>query len=182
MTMQPNAKRDFLMDLALMAVLIGIGVAARLLPHAPGVWPVAATALFAGRTFRIAPLALFVPLAATALSNAALPVDDWRVGLVVYLTVLVPALAGMLARHWRGALPVIAAMVSSSLIFFAVTNFAVWAFNGMYPMTLDGLVQCYIAALPFLDKTVLGDLAWAAVLFGAAWLVRHRPSLARHPA
>jgi hypothetical protein len=74
---------------------------------------------------------------------------------------------------------VVAAMLSCSLIFFAVTNFAVWAFNGMYPMTFEGLAQCYLAAVPFLDKTVLGDLFWTAVLFGGAWLVQHGPALAR---
>ena len=112
-----------------------------------------------------------------ALSNVALPGDDWRVMLVVYAAILVPALAGMASRRWRGALPVVAAMVSSSLIFFAATNFAVWAFNNMYPMNFEGLVQCYVAALPFLDKTVLGDLLWTGVLFGGAWLVQHRPAL-----
>ena len=119
--MQPNKIRaDLWMDVALMAFLIGFDVAARLLPHAPGVWPVAASALFAGRTFRIpalrdraAALALIVPLAATAFSNVALANDDWRVTLAVYAAMLVPALAGMLIRHWRGALPVVAAMVSS---------------------------------------------------------------------
>lgn len=176
--MQPSKTRaDLWMDVALMAFLITIDVAARLLPHAPGVWPVAATALFAGRTFRIPALALIVPLFATALSNIALPGEDWRVTLVVYAAILVPALAGMGSRRWRGALPIIAAMVSSSLIFFAATNFAVWAFNNMYPMTFEGLVQCYVAALPFLDKTVLGDLLWTGVLFGGAWLVQRRPVL-----
>jgi Family of unknown function (DUF6580) len=180
MTMQPTKTRaELWMDLAMLAFLVGIDVAARLLPHAPGIWPVAATALFAGRVFRMPALALVVPLAATALSNVALPGDDWRVTLVVYAAILVPAIAGILARRWRGALPVVAAMVSSSLIFFIATNFAVWAFNGMYPMTFDGLVQCYAAALPFLDKTVFGDLAWTAVLFGSAWLVQHAPALLR---
>jgi hypothetical protein len=70
-------------------------------------------------------------------------------------------------------------MLSCSLVFFLATNFAVWAFNGMYPMTVQGLTQCYVAALPFLDKTVLGDLFWTAVLFGGAWLVQHGPALAR---
>jgi hypothetical protein len=41
------------------------------------------------------------------------------------------------------------------------------------------LMACYIAALPFLEKTVLGDLAWTGVLFGGAWLVQHGPALAR---
>ena len=98
---------------------------------------------------------------------------------MVFAAICVPALAGMLARRWQGALPVVAAMLSCSLIFFAATNFAVWAFNGMYPMNFQGLVQCYVAALPFLDKTVIGDLFWTAVLFGGAWAVAHGPALAR---
>jgi hypothetical protein len=167
------------MDLALVAFLIGFDVAARLLPHAPGVWPFAASALFAGRMLRLPAMSIIVPLAALTLSNVALEADDWRVTAVVYAATIVPALAGMLVRRWNGALPVVGAMLSCSLIFFVSTNFAVWAFNGMYPLTLQGLVQCYVAALPFLDKTVLGDLFWTAVLFGGAWLVQHRPALAR---
>jgi len=178
--MQPNkARTDLWMDLALVAFLIAFDVAARLLPHVPGVWPVAASALFAGRVLRIPALSIVVPVVAVMLSDVALAGDDWRVTLVVCAAVTVPALAGMLSRRWRGAVPVVAAMVSCSLIFFVTTNFAVWAFNGMYPMTWQGLVQCYVAALPFLDKTVLGDLFWTAVLFGGAWLVQHGPALAR---
>jgi hypothetical protein len=64
------------------------------------------------------------------------------------------------------------AMVACSLIFFVVTNLGVWAFSGMYPVTFDGLVACYVAALPFLQQTVVSDLLWATVLFGGAWLVK----------
>jgi hypothetical protein len=70
-------------------------------------------------------------------------------------------------------------MLSCSLIFFVTTNFAVWVFGSLYPLTWQGLVQCYVAALPFLDKTVLGDLFWTTVLFGSAWLVQHTPMLSR---
>ncbi len=78
--MQPNkARADLWMDLGLVAFLIAFDVAARLLPHAPGVWPVAATALFAGRMLRMPALAVVVPLAAMLLSNVALAGDDWRV-------------------------------------------------------------------------------------------------------
>jgi hypothetical protein len=38
-------------------------------------------------------------------------------------------------------------------------------------------VQCYVAALPFLDKTVIGDLFWNAVLFGGAALAHFAPRL-----
>jgi hypothetical protein len=174
-----KTRADLWMDLLLVAFLIGFDVATRLLPHVPGVWPFAASALFAGRMLRIPALAVIVPLAAMLLSNVALAGDDWRITIVVCAAITLPAFAGTLARRWPGAIPVIAAMLSCSLIFFATTNFAVWAFSGMYLLTWQGLVQCYVAALPFLDKTVLGDLFWTAVLFGGAWLAQHVPTLSR---
>jgi hypothetical protein len=178
--MQPNRTRaDLWMDLGLVAFLIGFDVAARLLPHAPGFMPVAASALFAGRVLRMPALAVIVPLAAMALSGFGLAGDDWRVSLVVYAAIALPALAGMLSRRWHGALPVVVAMLSCSLVFFLSTNFAVWAFSGIYPLTLDGLTQCYVLALPFLEKTVTGDLFWTAVLFGGAWAVQNLPALSR---
>lgn len=180
--MQPNkARADLMMDALLVAFLIGFDVAARLLPHAPGFMPVAASGLFAARFLRMPALAVIVPLAAMALSGAALGPDDWRVSLMVYAALALPALAGILTRRWHGAAPILATMVSCSLAFFVISNFAVWAFSGMYPLTVQGLTQCYVAALPFLDKTVMGDLFWTAVLFGGAWLVQHGPALARRP-
>ena len=178
--MQPTRTRaDFLMDFALVAFLIGFDVTARLLPHAPGFTPVAASGLFAARMLRMPALAAIVPLAAMALSGFGLAGDDWRVSLVVYGAIALPALAGIYSRRWQGPLAVVATIVPCSVLFFVASNFAVWAFSGMYPLDLQGLTQCYVAALPFLDKTVLGDLFWTAVLFGGAWLVQHGPALAR---
>lgn len=178
--MQPNtARSDLRLDLALVAFLIALDVAARLLPHAWGFTPVAASGLFAARMLRLPILAVVVPVAAMALTGWALGADDWRISLVLYAAIAVPALLGIATRRFPGALPVVATMLAGSLVFFALSNFAVWAFSGMYPLTMAGLVQCYVAALPFLDKTVLGDLIWTGVLFGGAWLVQHGPSLAK---
>jgi hypothetical protein len=178
--MQLNKTRaDLWMDLLLVAFLIGFNVATRLLPHVPGVLPVAASGLFAARYLRIPVLALVVPLLGMALSDVALPGEDWRIALVGFVAISIPALAGIFTRRWRGAWPIAATMVACSLIFFLLSNGAVWAFSGMYPLTWQGLTQCYITALPFLDKTVLGDLFWTAVLFGGAWLVQHVPALSR---
>jgi hypothetical protein len=165
------------LDLLLVVFLIAFDVVARLLPHVPGFWPFAASALFAGRMVRTPALAFIVPLAALALSNTMLPGDDWRIIAMVYAAVALPALLGMMTKNARVLLAVPAASIASSLIFFALTNFAVWAFGSLYPMTWDGLVQCYLAALPFLDKTVIGDLFWNAVLFGGAALVAYAPRL-----
>jgi hypothetical protein len=178
--MQANkARTDLWMDLALVAFLIGFDVVARLLPHAPGFLPVAASGLFAARVLRIPALAILVPVLGMILSDMALPGEDWRIQLVGFAAISIPALAGILSRRWPGALPVVVTVVASSLSFFLLSNGAVWAFSGIYPLNFAGLTQCYILALPFLEKTMVGDLFWTAILFGGAWLVLHGPALAR---
>src|SRR6185312_2452016 len=109
----------------------------------------------------------------------ALPNEDWRITFIGLVWISIAALAGRVARRWHGVLPVPGTMGVCSLDFFLLSNSAVCAFSGMYPLTWQGLTQCYIAALPILDKTVLGDLFWTAILFGGAWLVQHMPSLSR---
>jgi hypothetical protein len=163
-------------DVLLVLFLIGFDVAARLLMHVPNVSPVAASALFAGMMLRRRALAPIVPLAAMLIGDTFAGFYDWRVMVVVYAALALPALAGMLARRTVGV--VVPTVLACSLIFFAATNFAVWAFTGMYSADLAGLMQCYAAGLPFLKYTMAGDLFWAAVLFGGAVLVQRL--MARH--
>ena len=86
--MQANKTRaDLWMDLALVAFLIGLDVVARLVPHAPGFLPIAASALFAGRMLRVPAFAPVVPVAAMVLSALALGADDWRVSLIVTVAI-----------------------------------------------------------------------------------------------
>jgi hypothetical protein len=178
--MQSTENRSALLaDLALIAFLIALDVTARLLPHAWGFMPVAASALFAGRMLRNPVLAPVVPLAAMALSGLALSGDDWRVSLITYVAITLPAFAGMATRQWRGVLGTAGTMLGCSVAFFALSNFAVWLFSGMYSLDLAGLTQCYVLALPFFQHTVAGDLFWTAVLFGGAWMVQRTPLLAR---
>jgi hypothetical protein len=56
----------------------------------------------------------------------------------------------------------------STIIFFLVTNFGVWASSTtiLYPRTFTGLMECYTAAIPFVKGTLLSDLFYSAILFG----------------
>jgi hypothetical protein len=101
--MQANKTRaDLWMDLALVAFLIGLDVVARLVPHAPGFLPIAASALFAGRMLRVPAFAPVVPVAAMVLSALALGPDDWRISLIVTVAISLPALVGIVSRRWPG--------------------------------------------------------------------------------
>ncbi|MDI6591681.1 MAG: hypothetical protein QME61_01960 [Patescibacteria group bacterium] len=58
-----------------------------------------------------------------------------------------------------------------SLTFFLITNFAVWAFTSWYAKTLSGIIQCYLMTLPFFRNTLLGDLFYVTIFFGAYEMV-----------
>jgi hypothetical protein len=176
MTARPNPNaRDapaLRTDLLLALFLIGLCVAACLLPHVSNFSPVAAAALFAGAMIGQRSLALLVPVAALLIGDLTFGFYDWRVMAVVYAALALPAVIGMIARTHRIWFTAIGGAVAASLIFFVTTNFAVWAFGGLYSLDSTGLIQCYIAALPFLKYTVAGDLFWSVALFGGASLLR----------
>ena len=154
-------------ELSLAMSLVGLDVVARLAPHAPNVTPIAASAVFAGMVLRSRALA--VPISALLLSDLVVGTYDWRIMGVVYAALALPALLARWGRAFRPVVVLAPLVLSSSLLFFATTNFAVWAFSGMYAHDLHGLVHCYVAALPFLGNTVAGDMLWTTLLFGTWW-------------
>ncbi|HNE28731.1 MAG TPA: hypothetical protein PKL15_14990 [Saprospiraceae bacterium] len=178
------------MKVRLAIALIALAVLTRLglnfLPNPPHNFsPIAAIGLFGAAVFSRRWLALAVPFAALFLSD--LVINNllysqfyngfaWFTSVWIYL-----AFAGVMAigrltlgRHIAVA-TVVGASVAGSLLFFLLTNFSVWLESGMYPKTGAGLMSCYIAGLPFLQNTLLGDLFFSGVLFGAyAWLGSRR--------
>jgi hypothetical protein len=101
----------------------------------------------------------------------------------VYGCYFVTALVGMLLRHTESPWKLGAAVIGTSLVFFVVTNFGVWfgahgdlTAGKCYADSWDGLIACYIAALPFYQWTVISDIAFSMVFFGAhGWLTRTAP-------
>lgn len=166
--------------LTVLVTLVLIAALFRLLPHPPNFQPVAAMALFAGARLRDNRLALLVPLLAMLASDALIGFHDQM--LLVYGCMALTVGIGTWLRDRPGVLPVGAAALGSSALFFAVTNFGVWAASGMYPLTPGGLVACYVAGIPFFHNTLAGTAVFTVALFGGwAALERWRPAL-RAPA
>ena len=84
----------------------------------------------------------------------------------IYAAALIPVLLGRLIRNRSGAGAIAAAALASSLSFFLITNFMVWAISQLYPHTAAGLSACYLAGLPFYQNQVLGDAFYSVAIFG----------------
>ncbi len=154
----------------LIAGLVLAAALLRILPHPPNFAPVAAMALFAGAHLDNRKLAFLIPLIAMALSDVVIGLHDGLV--LVYVCMCIVVAIGMQLRGRIGLLTVTGGALASSVIFFVITNFGVWLTSGMYPLTMSGLVACFIAAIPFFHYTIAGDLFYAGVLFGGFALIQ----------
>lgn len=152
--------------MTLIAIILVLG-AYRLLPHPFNVTPVMAMGLFAGTYFDKKWLAFVIPLLSMFLADLVLGFHDTLV--FVYGAILVAVSIGFLLRQAVSPLKVIGASVAGSIIFFVVTNFGVWYVSDFYAHTWEGLMTCYTMAIPFFQRTLLGDLLFNGVLFISYW-------------
>lgn len=151
-------------------VFILMAVILRFLPHLPNFAPVEAIALFGG-TYLSRKTALILPLTAMLISDIFLGFYQIPVMVFVYGSFLISVLLGFSIKKNKKWYTILGASIFSAIIFFLLTNFAVWAFTPWYAKTFSGIIQCYIMALPFFRNTLLGDLFYVVVFFGAYELV-----------
>lgn len=64
-------------------------------------------------------------------------------------------------------IPIITLALSSSILFFLISNFGVWCSTDLYSHHLEGLIICYLAAIPFFRHAMMTDLFFSILLFGA---------------
>ena len=156
-------KNVFLVSLIFFAIL------SRFLPHPPNFTPIAAIALLSSKGFDNRWVVFLIPI-------VSLFISDLFIGLhatipFVYISFILIALLGLYFTKIN-----IVLVLLSSTIFFLVSNFGVWLLY--YPISAEGLVQCYTLALPFFFNTVLGDLVYGALLIYPFYALQRRNKFA----
>ncbi len=142
----------------------------RLLPHLPNVSPVAAMALFGGAYFTDKRMAFLIPFVALFLSDLVLGLHNSMI--FVYAGFAMTVAIGFLLKDRVTTTYTAFAMVISSVLFFLLTNFGAWMTSGIYAKSAEGLMQAYAAGIPFFQNSMLGNLVYAAVIFGGYHLLQ----------
>ena len=120
--------------------------------------PILAIALFSG-FYLSKKKALIIPLIIMGITDFFIGYYDWRLMAAVYGCFLLTTLWGK--RNF------VVGSLLASLIYFIVTNYAVWQFMGWYPMTPQGLYTCFAMALPYFKNSLIGTLTYSIIFFGA---------------
>jgi len=164
--MKKIIKKIKISDIIIATVLILIGASFRLFPHLPNFTPIAAIALFAG-VYLSKKIAILVPISAMVISDIFIGYYEPSLMISVYASFFICVLLGFWLKNHKKWYLFLGGSIMASSVFFLLTNFAVWILTPWYAKTFIGLVQCYLMAIPFLRNTLLGDLSYVVIFFGA---------------
>lgn len=166
--------------------LIVMGAAARIINHESHLFnlaPVAAIGLFSGAVIKDKRISYIIPLLCMLFADLYIELFTTWSGfygieqLFVYAPLALITYLGTRMKSVNSAAPkayslnVLGYAVSSSMIFFIVSNFGSFL-SGMYGFGVKGLLTTYVAAIPFYQNTLASDIIGSGLLFGAYFLVQ----------
>ena len=152
-------------NLVLILIISAVILLTRLIPHAPNFSPLAALILFAGAYLSKTKYLIWLFLA-ILVSDFFLGFYEPLIMLAVYFSLAINLILGNIIKKHKSFLNIISVSLLSSLLFFLITNFAVWAAGDWYPHNLNGLLLSYDLALPFFKNTLVSSLLYTGLFFG----------------
>ena len=163
-----NALHYFLIIL----ISIGILILFRFVPHPPNFTPVIAMAFY---------LPVFFGMWCIPFLILAFAITDFFIGFhsLLFWTWGSLALIGLISKYSNRILSRLFLSFVGAIIFFIISNFGVWVLgspglnNMPYERSLDGLIQCYIAAIPFFGNTFLSTIIFA---YSAIYIYKALPA------
>lgn len=137
-------------------------VLTRVLPHPPNFAPITGIALFSGSYLTGFP-AFLLPLSIMLISDLIIGLHSTMI--YVYGSFFIIVLLGKYLYKNKSFIRLSVISLLSSVVFYLITNFGVWLSGGLYPITLQGLEQSYVMAIPFFKNTLLGDFFYTFLMF-----------------
>lgn len=145
-------------------IFAAITLVARLTPHPWNFTPMGALVIFSG--FMLPKKWLWVPLAALVISDIIIGSYTFGVMATVYSSYAIMLGISFTSRSRYSFGTALGSSIAGAVIFFVLTNAAVWAFGGIYTPDISGLMASYTAAIPFFRNSFAGYLVYTAVFFG----------------
>ncbi len=164
-------KNNLIIKVFVFVVLVLVGILSRYLPHPWNFTPLTAIALFTGAYFgiRYSFLAvIFIMLG----SDMLIGFYEWQMMFAVYGSMLLSGIIGSVMEN-KKVLGILSGTLASSLVFFFVTNWAVWQFGTMYSHSFRGLIESYFMALPFFKNSLAGDVLFTGLFFGGRYAINY---------
>ena len=149
-------------------LIILIMVLSRLIPHPPNFTPIISMAMMSGYFFKNFNLSVLILAFTILLSDLFLGFHNNMIFVYMPLFIIVSFCFKISTKINYKNLFFLG--VGSSLIFFLISNFGVWLLGNMYENNINGLINCYILAIPFFKNTLLSTFIFSYSAYGANFL------------
>ena len=145
------------------AMIILVLALSRLIPHPPNFTPILGMAVFSGAVINKKIFAYIIPLIAMLVSDLFL---GFHAGMpIIYFSLAICVLIGTFIDSRITIFNSLLCICGGVIVFFLITNFAVWYGSGMYELSISGLMKSYLMGLPFLQNTFISSLIYGMGAF-----------------
>ena len=129
----------------------------RLLPHPPNFTNLIALSFYVPLLFgrKYIPLVFF-----------SFVITDLFIGFhkTIFFTWMTVVIIGYISVYFNGIIKDrVKGIIASLITFYILSNFGVWL-SGMYTYNISGLLNCYIAAIPFFGNTLVATIIYASLI------------------
>ena len=144
-------------------VLILILALSRLLPHPPNFTPIITIGIMSSYFFKNIFSSLIILLISMLLSD--LFIGFYQNMVFVYLSlILITCIFFKIIKKANYSSLLIYSFFGS-LLFYLISNFGVWLIGNMYEKNINGLVNCYLMAIPFFKNTLISTIIFTYATF-----------------
>ena len=142
----------------------------RFIPHPPNFTPIVAVAIMSGYFFKNIKLSFIVLLISMLFVDIF--IGFYKHMFFVYLSLFLITFVFFKMSDKINFKTLFVFGFLGSLIFYLVSNFGVWAFGVLSPVTnlpyeknLNGLISCYFLAIPFFKNTLFSTIVFSYAAF-----------------
>ena len=154
-------------------LVIATAISNIIFANIPNFSPIASVALFSGFYFSNKKIALIIPVACMFISDYFIGFHSYM--WAVYLSFILIAILGVYMKKAQPKNIILNALLSS-ILFFLITNSAVWISGSYYSKDLSGLALCLSMGVPFFKYTLLSSAVFSTILFGGLEIVNKMSS------
>ena len=160
-------------DLMIPVIMMTLLVISRMISDIPNFTATIALIMFTSYLIRDKFLSVLVILVSQIISDLYIGIYSsmfFVYGAYVFIALLSPIIMNKL--NFKSVL--ISSLVTPT-IFYIVSNFGVWITGSTYPLSLDGLIMCYVAGIPFFDETLLSTVVFSVTIYATMKLIVKEP-------
>jgi len=160
-------------DLMIPVIMMTLLVISRMISDIPNFTATIALIMFTSYLIRDKFQSVLVILVSQIISDLYIGIYSsmfFVYGAYVFIALLSPIIMNKLSFK-----SVLISSLVTPTIFYIVSNFGVWITGSTYPLSLDGLIMCYVAGIPFFDETLLSTVVFSVTIYVMMKLIVKEP-------